>query len=74
MYNEFLLEVDALCSRMSTLQLIILHCNGVILVVIGGDLAPSLGGRKNFRRPNFRITFFRKRFPFSRQKFLMTFF
>ena len=38
----------------------------------GGDLAPSLGERRNFSRTKMR--FFRKKFPFSRQKFLMTFF
>src|SRR6218665_2188870 len=41
----------------------------------GGDLAPSLGGRKkNFADEDFRMMFFRKNFPFSRPKILMTFF
>src|SRR6218665_1810345 len=35
----------------------------------GGDLAPSLGGRKHFLND----TFFREKSPFSRPKFLMTF-
>src|SRR6218665_14125 len=31
---------------------------------MGGDLAQRLGGReKNSRRPTFRMTFFRKKFP-----------
>src|SRR6218665_3642792 len=38
---------------------------------ICGDLAPSLGGRKKFRRPR---TILGKQFPFSRPKFLMTLF
>src|SRR6218665_1792129 len=32
------------------------------------------GDGKKFRRPRFVNDFFRKKFPFSRQKFLMTFF
>src|SRR6218665_2829490 len=43
---------------------------------IGGDLAPSLGDGKKFRRPRFprkKLPFFRKKLPFSRPKFLMTF-
>src|SRR6218665_3545025 len=36
----------------------------------GGDLAPSLGGRKNFRGPRF----LNDDFPFSPPKFLITFF
>ena len=32
------------------------------------------GGRKKFSGPNFKMTFFREKFPFSRLKFLMTFF
>src|SRR6218665_1344844 len=40
---------------------------------IGGDLAPTLGGPgKNFADQSFRMTFFRKKFPFQRRKFLMT--
>jgi len=40
---------------------------------MGGDLAPSLGGRKTkFRELNFRMTSFMKNFPFLCQKFLMT--
>jgi len=35
---------------------------------MGGDLAPSLEGRKNFW-----ITFFKEKFPFLSRKFLMTF-
>src|SRR6218665_610614 len=38
---------------------------------ICGDLAPSLGERKKFRRPR---TILGKQFPFSRPKFLMTLF
>ena len=42
----------------------------------GGDLAPSLGGDgKFFRGPKFlNEVFFGKKFRFSRQKILMTFF
>ena len=41
----------------------------------GGDLAPSLGRRKFFfADQDFRMTFFRKQFPFLRPKILMTFF
>src|SRR6218665_1168195 len=41
----------------------------------GEDLAPSLGGRKNFSRTKIsERRFFRKKFPFSGPKFLMTFF
>ena len=32
--------------------------------LMGGDLAPSLGEREKFRGPNFRMTCFRKKFPF----------
>jgi len=43
---------------------------------IGGDLAPSLGGRKKFRRPKFLNDLLGKKFhfPFLSQTFLMTFF
>src|SRR6218665_1141540 len=52
-----------------------LHCLASNAMASGGDQAPSLGGTKNFfTAQDFRITFFRKRFPFSRPKFLMTFF
>src|SRR6218665_3093528 len=41
----------------------------------GGDLAPSLGDGKKFRGPRYLDDdFFLKKFPFSRPKFLMTFF
>ena len=41
----------------------------------GGDLAPSLGGRNNFSRTKIsEWRFFLKKFPFSRPKFLITFF
>src|SRR6218665_3569695 len=45
-------------------------------IQIGGDLAPTLGGTEKICcRPNFLImTFFRKKFPFYRPKFLTTFF
>ena len=40
----------------------------------GGDLAPSLGGtEKKFADQDFWLTFFQKKIPFSRPKFLMTF-
>src|SRR6218665_2554547 len=59
-----------------------IHCmqnsNCAILHFIsGGDLAPSLGGRKNvkiFADQDFLMRFSGKKFPFSRRKFLMTFF
>ena len=39
----------------------------------GGDLAPSLGGRKKFLPTKIcELRFFRKKFAFSRTKFLMT--
>jgi len=42
---------------------------------IGGDLAPSLGGRKKFSRTKIsEWRYFLNKFPFSRQQFLMTFF
>ena len=44
---------------------------------MGGDLAPSLGGTEKKLRTKFsnvQTTFFRKKFPFYCQKFLMTFF
>src|SRR6218665_2573309 len=42
--------------------------------VSGGDLAPSLGGTEKFLADqDFRMRFYRKKFPFSRRKFLMTF-
>src|SRR6218665_299032 len=47
---------------------------------IGGDLYNIIIGaefgreRKKFPEPNFIINFFRKKFPFQRRKFLMTFF
>ena len=41
---------------------------------IGGDLAPSCGDGKIFRGPKFLNDLLRKKFPFSRPKFLMTFF
>ena len=44
----------------------------LLLLISGGDLVPSLGGRKKISRTKWR--FFRKKFPFSRPKFLMTFF
>ena len=41
----------------------------------GGDLAPSFGGRKMFSRIKIsELRFFREKIPFSRPKFLMTFF
>src|SRR6218665_1391356 len=43
--------------------------NCIVLYCSGGDLAPSLGERKNFSR-----TKIYEKCPFSRQKFLMTFF
>src|SRR6218665_1892327 len=50
-------------------------CSKLFTTLIGGDLAPSLGGRKIFSlTKNFLMTFFRKNFPFLRPKFLMTFF
>jgi len=43
--------------------------------LIGGDLAPSLGGRKQISQTKIsERRIFRKTFPFSRPKFLMTFF
>jgi len=37
---------------------------------MGGDLAPSLGGTgKEFREPNFQMTFFRKKIHFNGQNF-----
>ena len=40
----------------------------------GRRLGAEFGGKENkFRAPKFRMTFFRKNFPFSRRKFLMTF-
>src|SRR6218665_2605212 len=45
------------------------------ILLRGGDLAPSLGDGKNFRGPRFLDDdFFMKKFPFTRPKFLMTFF
>ena len=41
--------------------------------VMGRELAPSLGGRKNIRWINFQMTFLGK-IPFYRPKFLTTFF
>jgi len=41
---------------------------------MGGDFSPSLGDGKQIRGSNFQITFFKKKCPFSRRKFLMTFF
>jgi len=45
-------------------------------IIIGRDLAPSLGGTKKILcRPTFsQWPFVMKKFPFSRWKFLMTFF
>src|SRR6218665_4134899 len=41
----------------------------------GGDLAPSLGGRKKFSRTKIsEMTIFPEKCPFSRPKFLRTFF
>ena len=45
-----------------------------VLFTVGGDLAPSLGDGEKFRGPRFlNDVFFRKKFLFSRPKFLMTF-
>ena len=48
--------------------------NIIHILIIGGDLAPSLGGRG--KNPQTKISgwrIFRKKIPFSRPKFLMTF-
>src|SRR6218665_1995129 len=51
-------------------------CHSWFQLVIGSgrDLAPSLGDAKKFSRSKIsEQRFFRKKFPFSRPKFLMTF-
>jgi len=41
----------------------------------GRRLGAEFGGTENkFRGPNFQMTFFRKKFPFYRPKFMTTFF
>jgi len=47
-------------------------CPSVYGLSSGGNLAPSLGGRKFFSRT--KMAFFSEKFPFRRQKFMMTFF
>jgi len=42
-------------------------------VSMGGDLAPSLGAEKLFSDHFSELPFFRKKFPFTTQTFLMTF-
>src|SRR6218665_3772051 len=62
-----------LCLDMSLFQMAeIEYCHSI---PSGGDLAPSLGGgRKIFSRAKIsELRFFRKKFPFSPRKFLMTF-
>src|SRR6218665_506445 len=48
------------------------HRSSTFHLHMGGDLAPSLGGRKKIRGSNFQVTLFRKKFPFLWPKFLMT--
>ena len=55
-----------------TIQLERMHLS--IILLIGRVLALSWGGNKKFCRPNFRMTLFKEKFSFKRQKFLMTFF
>jgi len=41
---------------------------GILAFAMGGDLAPSLGETKKIRGPNFRMTFFRKKFTFKKDE------